>query len=823
MNNKWNILLIDSKRSDPNYYICLQVRDSLKRHQDVDSVLLADYSNAMQLARENNCNLLFVYGGEDINKPICKALRNICGNAIAWFTEDPYELSNNIMRSEIFDLVFTNDPECASKYPCTAYFLPLGASQNFHFYPIISNENNYRYDLSFIGTAWPNRTKFINSLIHEKPDRKYKIALPSNEHLPEVNLLIPLSEINWRTPSTELAKIANTSKFSLILHREFSSSGNANKAESPGPRIFEVAMAGGLLLVDDSLDINSELFSPEKEYLPFHSLQECQELIDYYIEKPDERKKIIERSQLRAIQYHTYDHRVNTLMEKVNTNLNQEVLGVGKTNERQPKRLLNVVHNVINVQPFGGVEVYVDSVVKDLKKNYDIFFFISNKKKDNQTSYVLLDADYNLVEEFNFSFPINGVWLSEPERERSYFNLLIKYNIDVVHYHHLLDNIPSLPLISKTLGLRNILSIHDYYYICDSFNLLNYKNEYCDVRNRCIESCDICASKRVNYVNGSIGKRRAFFERVLNSFDVILANSETTKSYYQSIFKSLDRLEVVPIPIPVKNKSLSYPKKLDKFKIAILGNFSPNKGSESFLELFKHMHDEKVEFHVLGNIDLAYINIINSMHLKNVHVHEGYGVSGLQDLLQDMNVSLHLSTWPETFSITLSEAWDNCLIPIVSNIGALSERVTDGVNGFIVPVNDCGAVIHVIRRLISDHELYNSVLANIKSIKLADVDEHIKVLENLYETPERDCFENNSDIQQDISLQSISKGLVKNHLEQFIANAPDLQIQENLELENQDIPNRLKRNLKKTYHFYRSNGIKVTCKRILIEIRKKTL
>ncbi|MFK7776568.1 MAG: glycosyltransferase, partial [Gimesia sp.] len=285
MKSKWKVLLINSKRSDPNYYICLQIRNALKHHDDVEKVVLADYSNAATIVQGDSFNLLFVYGGENINEPVIKVLKRACGNAIVWFTEDPYELNNNRLSSELFDLVFTNDPGSVMQYPGTAFFLPLASSKEFHFFPAPASDDAYRYDLSFIGTAWPNRTKFIDALMQEKPGFRYKLALPSNEHLPKFKLSVPESEINWRTPNTELAKIANASRFSLILHREFSASGNKDKAESPGPRLFEIAMAGGLLLVDDSIEINSDLFSPETEYIPFKNLKECVNQIEYYFEK----------------------------------------------------------------------------------------------------------------------------------------------------------------------------------------------------------------------------------------------------------------------------------------------------------------------------------------------------------------------------------------------------------------------------------------------------------------------------------------------------------------------------------------------------------
>ena len=68
--------------------------------------------------------------------------------------------------------------------------------------------------------------------------------------------------------------------------------------------------------------------------------------------------------------------------------------------------------------------------------------------------------------------------------------------------------------------------------------------------------------------------------------------------------------------------------------------------------------------------------------------------------LSSCQVGLFLSLWPETYCITLSEAQMHGLIPIVTALGAQAERVVDRENGFHVPVNDPGAVLNALRRLL---------------------------------------------------------------------------------------------------------------------------
>ncbi|NBO58388.1 MAG: glycosyltransferase, partial [Chitinophagia bacterium] len=71
-----------------------------------------------------------------------------------------------------------------------------------------------------------------------------------------------------------------------------------------------------------------------------------------------------------------------------------------------------------------------------------------------------------------------------------------------------------------------------------------------------------------------------------------------------------------------------------------------------------------------------------------VHFHGHYTREYLSDFSSSIHLSIHASIWPETFCISLSEMWDLGVVPIASNIGALSERIRNGENGFLVPPGD---------------------------------------------------------------------------------------------------------------------------------------
>ena len=105
----------------------------------------------------------------------------------------------------------------------------------------------------------------------------------------------------------------------------------------------------------------------------------------------------------------------------------------------------------------------------------------------------------------------------------------------------------------------------------------------------------------------------------------------------------------------------------------------------------------------------------------------------LAETLKEFSLSLHLSIWPETYCLTLSEAWQAGVVPVVSDLGALGERVEEGSNGFKVPVGEAGSVIALLRDLLANPERIESVRQQLRTDQLVvSVRTHADVLSDIY-------------------------------------------------------------------------------------------
>lgn len=167
--DKFRIVLLDTKYRNPNHYICIALGSAFERNPDVEFVRKADPLDALSVAHEHRCNLFVAFDGEELDAILCERLSTLCGRSVLWVTEDPYEIDVNVRHSKLFDLVFTNDSASVDNYGPKGRHLPLAGATEFHDHAVIPADKPLRYELFFAGTAWPNRTAFVRSVLRDIP------------------------------------------------------------------------------------------------------------------------------------------------------------------------------------------------------------------------------------------------------------------------------------------------------------------------------------------------------------------------------------------------------------------------------------------------------------------------------------------------------------------------------------------------------------------------------------------------------------------------------------------------------------------------------
>lgn len=716
---------------NPNSYLTLGVERAAKKIFGADQIVVADNMSLASLASSGQHDTLICLDAQRINIQLLRRVRPAFRTMILWTFEDPFMRDFNVDNAALFDFVFTNDPSCVPYYKGKGYYLPLAAIRSIHERKVL-NQAALDYDIFFAGTMWPNRVKTLRHVIASFPDARFKLICPGNEYLPP--LPADLASLAIQRPVSHEAFIdfANASAVTLTMFRDYASHGDVSQATAPGPRFYELALAGAAQVVEAPETMDAAYFHDVDGARLARNVDEVVAAIGELLSDKAARRKAAIASQKAVLEKHLYENRLREMAQITGANFGRNALPSIITPRRRRLRVLMCTHSTIHEQAWGGVEVYQQTLCTLLGRDIEFFYWLRRGAHCR-----LMTASGEELERYDV--PEVG-WmdaLCDSAEEMAFSNAISHYNIDIVHFQHLGHHALSLPIIAKASGTGVIFSAHDFWLISARYNLLNHELRYVEEDMKWVLSCDVILRTAENADYGSEQTRRAFVARMLHNVDTILFGTRHSRDLIHSIYPILDEKRSLTLGIPSPENTVPVvPKTYEALgerplRIAVVGNFLRTKGADTILGLIDLAHPEHFEFHIFGYVHPEYDAVINGQPRPNVKIYGRY-TAGDIDALKVADVALNLSIWPETYCISLSEAWQNGLIPIVTDVGALGDRVVDGENGFKVPIGSSAAVLERLELLRSSETMRAAIMSNIGPHLWCDAADYGKALLEAY-------------------------------------------------------------------------------------------
>jgi len=733
----FRIVFLDTKSSNGNHYMFNAAARALRNNRAVESLHVADYGNALSLAIEGNANLFIAFDGESLEDEVCSRLRHVCGRSALWVTEDPYELPYNKRSAALFDLVFTNDLPSVAAYGEKGRHLPLAADPALHYLPVLADDDSrLRYDLCFIGYAWPNRVDLIRAIIRDHPGLRLKIALAGNEQRLHVDLPQP-SSYRFKTSPREFARLANGSRVTLAIARDFTTNPEGTSFSlTPPPRVFETAAAGSFQLYDGNVDHLRKYYDAGSEIVPFANYEECKARLAWALAKPRERVAVAAAAQRRTLREHTYEQRIATLLEAC---ASVPVIPRAGAGASRRKRVLYVTGQPGSDADFGGVAL----------QGHPDFEFLryAPEASPAHNRYRVTDEAGSVVEKIVFDGDLVPFAFANTAKERRFADILIEYRIDLVHFNHLAGHPLSLPLISRALGIKSVATLNDYYGVCDSPHLIDDRRRFCDVFTAGDGGCDLCTTRRTGKPHRAQMARRVFLDTVWAAVDQLIVPSETTRAHYACFYPETmngDHVSVLPLPLPERAvpaplRTNGKPRDADEpgrdgrpLVVAFLGDFTYEQGGDALVLAAEGLRDENVRFRVYGRAEPRLAELVAATGSPNVRLFGDCDPGMLPQLLADVDVTLHLPIWPDTSGTTLAEAWANDCVPIVTASGVLGERVENRKTGFVVRPDRPGELLSTLLEILSEPERLELLRRNVRRVQRFDEAGHRERLLEIY-------------------------------------------------------------------------------------------
>jgi GT2 family glycosyltransferase/2-polyprenyl-3-methyl-5-hydroxy-6-metoxy-1,4-benzoquinol methylase/glycosyltransferase involved in cell wall biosynthesis len=358
---------------------------------------------------------------------------------------------------------------------------------------------------------------------------------------------------------------------------------------------------------------------------------------------------------------------------------------------------LFLVHGSPFSESAGGTEHHVRDLARSLKLPRVVLGF---PRGAELVAAEVLDGEVERATEFRFALarPPERFCIEHEEIERVMRRWLDLFGIAWAHVHHLMFWPISLGRVLRRAGVPYVMSAHDYYAICPSFNLFDYgKRARCD----CPHQGDDCGPGCLPHLYAEAGfeppgsfaelrrNHRAAFTEALQGARAIVTPSRAARDVLAThLGLGAGRVEVIG---HAYESSPRAPRAAPggRLRLAVLGEIAyPLKGADQYLELMARTRDLPVDWHVFGNVErFGYAEKLRLVGLGDrLHLRGEYGRSEIVRLLGENGIDLcvFLPLVDETFSFTLSEAFVAGVPALVLDRGALPERVTEEGAGLVV-------------------------------------------------------------------------------------------------------------------------------------------
>jgi starch synthase len=190
-------------------------------------------------------------------------------------------------------------------------------------------------------------------------------------------------------------------------------------------------------------------------------------------------------------------------------------------------------------------------------------------------------------------------------------------------------------------------------------------------------------------------------EEIFAVADAISVASSFAAQTYVGAGVLPEKLHVMPLGVRLEDFRKTAETPADSFDVLFAGSISLRKGVPYLLEAFAQLKCSRKRLRIAGHVDASMKQVLNRMPLDKV---EFLGSLPPQQLAETMSRShvLVLPSVEDGFGMVMAQAMA-CGCPIIcsTNTGG-PDLLTDGVEGFIVPIRDAGSIAVRLQELADD-------------------------------------------------------------------------------------------------------------------------
>lgn len=326
---------------------------------------------------------------------------------------------------------------------------------------------------------------------------------------------------------------------------------------------------------------------------------------------------------------------------------------------------------------FGGGQVHTEEISQILSQNfgYDIEIITSNLGIKGTEDYSDSRTDTLKVTRLGPRFSFENFFGRIIYIFYAFF-YLISHDFDLIHAHAFLPGIPA-KLASKLKKKPVVFTVHGIAQ--DSFSEM-INNKALALFYRWIEELILF---RISY-----------------DWQITVSNDFLK-------FKNINKkISLIPNGVDVEKFDKIKTKKNKPFKLIFVGRLHPQKGLQYLLSALAILKNKSLNVYLTlvgdGNLLPTLKKSAIELGILSILLFKG---KLSEDKLISEYKSSHLFVLPSIYEgqpLTLLEAWAAKLPVIVTNVGANSDMVENGKNGYLVPPRDPKRLAEIIKKVLED-------------------------------------------------------------------------------------------------------------------------
>lgn len=219
--------------------------------------------------------------------------------------------------------------------------------------------------------------------------------------------------------------------------------------------------------------------------------------------------------------------------------------------------------------------------------------------------------------------------------------------------------------------------------------------------------------------------RTAYADKLMQPWIRVIAPSKSAVDRWLVLVPTFQNIQFSVIPHGLEPGLLGHPLRLpvktsgERLRIVVVGKLFVHKG-QLLLEAALDRLLEFADILLLGCGNFHYVLRGKEKAFKDkpgLELIDTYERHQLGELVHRFrpNAAMLISVWPETFCYTLSEMLALHIPVVATRLGALAERIEDGVNGFLVEPN-ADALVTRLKELHDDPHLLHQVACHLAEV-----------------------------------------------------------------------------------------------------------